>query len=155
MSRLPSAGGVLGSIVEGAQTVLGRLAQWFRLGQFAPVQPPTVPQPGRTPLSTPEEIWREAQARHLTPPAGGPPMKTVTYWCIVTDPDTGETLARIPHPIDFPEGTPKSTLYSRARRYAVSQLPRYLPGRDLALNPVKMTCRMGREGVQDIPTVSP
>lgn len=141
MARTRPTGGILGSILTGAQTVVSQLAQYFRLGQFGAVAPPETAQQARPQLTTPEEIVAAAAARHIAPQAGTAARESENYICIYTDRDTGEVLARIREPVEYDVGTARSTRYSRARRAASGRLAQYLPGEDLSLRNIDVTCR--------------
>lgn len=144
MSSLGGAGGLFSRITEGISTALGQLAQFFRLPGFAAVEPPGTPAPSRPQLTTPEQIVEQIAARQLVPPQQTRARYNAFYICIATDADTNETLARIPHDIEYDAGTARSTIYSRARSYAMRQLPRYLPGEDISQRNVRWTCRLVR-----------
>lgn len=144
MSGLGGLGGLAGRIIEGAETALGRLAQFFRLPGYAVLEPPTAPDPARPRLTTPEQIAEALIAHQLAPPSQQRVRYNAFYICIATDADTAEVLARIPHDIEYDAGTARSTIYSRARSYAMRQLPRYLPGEDIAMRNVTWNCRLIR-----------
>lgn len=112
--------GIAGRIVEGAATILGQLAQFFRLGPRAAVQPPETAEPGRTRLQTPEEIVSTLSARHELPPAGSSPRISVSYIAVYTERHTGERLGINRIQIEADEGTPRTTIDSRARRQALA-----------------------------------
>ena len=151
MSSLGGSGGILGRIVEGAQTALGRLAQFYRLPGFAAIEPPIVPDPARPVLRTPEEIAAALAAHQLAPPRSQQPRYNSFYICIATDLDTGVVLARIPHDIEHDANTPRSTIYSRARQNAMRRLPYYLPGEDVSQRNIGWTCRLVRRTQINIP----
>lgn len=143
MSQLPGSG-IAGRILEGAATALGQLAQWFRLGNRGAIEPPDTPAPYRPKLDTVQEIVAEIVARQLVPPTQEKARYSEFFICIATDSDSGEVLARIPHTIEYDEGTARSTRYSRARRYALARLPSYLPGEDVEMRNIKWSCRVVR-----------
>lgn len=150
MSRI---GGILSSILTGAQTVLSQLAQHFRLGPYGGTSPPQQAQPGRVEAATPQEIVQRITEQNLTPPQTGTPRYSERYICVYTDEDSGEVLARVPMQVEYDEGTARSTRYSRARR-AAGQLLRSdrgaaytlgMPG-DLGMRNVRTNCRRTRGG---------
>ena len=143
MPRLPGSG-IAGRIVEGAATALGQLAQWFRLGNRGAIEPPDVPDPYRPQLHTVQEIVAEIAARQLEAPTQERTRYSEFFICVATDSDSGEVLARIPHQIEYDEGTARSTRYSRARRYALARLPSYLPGEEVKARNIKWSCRVVR-----------
>lgn len=143
MSQLPGSG-IAGRILEGVSTALGQLAQWFRLGPRGAIEPPDTPAPARPQLHSVQEIVAEIAAHQLVPPAQEKTRYSEYYICVATDSDSGEVLARIPHQIEYDEGTARSTRYSRARRYALARLPSYLPGEDVAMRNIEWSCRMVR-----------
>lgn len=112
--------GVAGRIVEGAATILGRLAQFFRMGPRAAVQPPDTAEPGRTRLETPQEIVQTLSARHELPQAGSSPRISASYIAVYTERHTGERLGIKRIQIEADEDTPRTTLDSRARRQALT-----------------------------------
>lgn len=144
MSSVGGGGGLFRRIAEGAQSALGRLAQWFRLGPYGAVEPPETPQPARPELHSVPEIVQEIARRQLVPAAQEVPRYSEFYICIASDADTGEVLARIPHQVEYDEGVARSTRYSRARRYALGRLPSYLPGEDVAMRNISWKCRVVR-----------
>lgn len=151
MSGLGGRGGLAGRILEGAQTALGQLAQFFRLPGYAALEPPTTPQPGRPRLTTPEQIAQALIARQLAPPSTGRRRFNAFYVCVATAVGSDVVLARITHDIEYDEGTARQTIYSRARAYAQRQLAQRInpsdwfdPDIDPAEHTIKWSCRLIR-----------
>lgn len=151
MSSLGGSGGIFGRITEGAQTALGRLARFFRLPGFAAVEPPTQPAPARPRLDTPEQIAEALRQHQLAPPSTGRRRFNAFYVCVATDHDTEETLARIVHDIEYDEGTARSTIYSRARRFAMREIANrtnpsdwFIPDLDPSQRRIDWSCRIIR-----------
>jgi hypothetical protein len=117
------ARGIVGSIAEGAASLLGRLAQWFRLGTFGAATPPVEPIAGRERLRTPQEITAELARLRMLPLAAEGKRQSFSYVATWTDADTGERVGASRTQIDATEGTNRSTIRSRARRYFQAHIP--------------------------------
>lgn len=157
MSRASGLGGFLSGLLSGAQTVLGQLASFFRLGPYGSLPPGQEAAPSRPQLTTPAEIVQEAINRGLAPVPAGDANLSERYVCVFTDPDTGEVVTRIVTQIQYTPGTARSTRYSRARRIAQavydSRIPDsllYVPRESLPFRAVaRVRCqRIGRSGIQ-------
>lgn len=90
MARLRRA---VGSILTGAATAIGRLAQFFRLGQFGAAQPGTQ-QPARARLESVAEIITDLRASNLLPTAAEGARWSWSYLCVWVDATTGERVGR-------------------------------------------------------------
>lgn len=120
MSRV---GGILGRVVTGAATILGRLAQWFGLGQHGAIQPPLVAQAGRPELETPEQVVAAIAEHRLTPtPAEGARVSR-SYLCTWTEEETGNIVAKTRIQVEVPQGTAAIVATTAARQGARARLP--------------------------------
>jgi hypothetical protein len=118
--------GTRGPITSGADTALGQLAEYYRLGDIGALQFGSAAQPGRERLTTPQEIIAALEARQLLPKTGGAARVSVSYIAEWTDVETGQVVGATRLQIESDQGTPRSTLDSRARREAALALPRYV-----------------------------
>lgn len=137
-------------IVSGIQTILGQLAQFFRLGPSGAIQPGEEAQPGRQRLQRPEEIVATLAARHQLPTAEAGTRRSYSYVAVWTDTATGERLGATRIQIEAAPDVPRSTIESRARREATLQLPRYVSGDIISDRRVSMSLR--KVGSVDLPT---
>jgi len=114
----------LRSIVEGALTILGRLAASFRLGPRAAVQPTETPTPGRERLSTvPEIIATLAARRELPTPEEGTRL-SYSYVCVWYDAATGDRISGTRYQIEASPGTAYQVISGRVRAYFNRNMPR-------------------------------
>jgi uncharacterized protein YodC (DUF2158 family) len=114
---------VFETVISGARTILGRLAQWFRLGQIGAIQPPLVAEPGRERLETPEQVIEAVRARNLAPPPSVGNRVSWSYECTWYDKETGEKAGRRRIVVETDEGVPYQTAAAQARRDARDDLP--------------------------------
>lgn len=131
-------------LTQGAETALGQLAAYYRLGQFGGLSAGQTAQPDRPRLTTPGEIVSALQALGLAPAEAAGTRFSERYITIVTNSATGQVLARIPFEVEYSEGTARSTRSSRARRFALREMPRYLAGEDVDPSLIKVTTRLIR-----------
>jgi hypothetical protein len=140
---------IIGTVLSGAQTILGRLAQWFRVGQFGAVQPPETPAPGRERLRTTEEIVAAISSAGLQPTAAQGTRYSYSYICEWHDAETGDRIGSARVQVEASADTPRSTVYSRARRSFATRLPRCVRQWQEVGGSVTVTCfRVG--GVLEI-----
>lgn len=118
--------GVVGRILSGASTLVGQLAQFFRLGRMGAVQPPEEAEPGRARLTTPQEVVSALSESRRLPTQQQGARVSASYIVTFIDRETGETHGVTRIQVEADEGTSRSTLDSRARRDAMLALPRYM-----------------------------
>lgn len=154
--------GIIGSIGSAAQ----RAAEWiqrvsarFRFGRQGGTEPGTEAQPGRERIQSSAELLSAAQAAGVQPVVSPVATYSERYLCVYMDPDTGETIARIPYTITYTEGTARSTRYSQARRatqriLASNRAGPYLdvPSDSLEYRHPVVTCRLIRGSRMALPT---
>lgn len=105
-------------IRTGADTLVGRLAERFRQGLFGGAAPGERIEPGRGVLHSVKEIIRAAVEAGIALFGGRPNTESIRYVCIYTDPRTGAEIARVAVTEEYPIGTARSTVFSRARKDA-------------------------------------
>lgn len=140
---------------EGAQTVVGRLASAYRLGHFGALPEGEEARFYRPRLYTVEEVKRAIIGEGLATPASAGQRISERYICLVIHRVTGQVLARIPRIVEYTEGTARSTRYSRARRSAQREAPRYVAGEDIDPSLLRMTCQYIAGSRFEIPMASP
>ena len=103
-------------VVSGLASILGRLAQFFRLGQAGHAEPGTT-APARPALHTPEEIVAEIRARRELPTSARWAWSYICYWY---DPDLGPNRGRVgrgvAHVVETDAGADYRTAANEARR---------------------------------------
>lgn len=135
----------IGRIVTGAQTILGRLAQWFGLGQTGAIQAPLQPQPGRPELETPQQIVEAIAAERLTPTAAQGNRVSRSYLCTWTEVETGNVIGKSRIQVETSEGQAAIVATTAARRDAQTKLPGCVVSALGAGMHLRMTCRqLGR-----------
>lgn len=133
--------GAIGSIVSGIQTILGSLAQFFRLGQQGSVQAPEAPVPGRTRLETVPEIISELAARRELPSAAEGARVSRSYICYWIDDETGEEYGPARIQVETAEGVAAIEASTEARRLARLQIPRCVNAVRLGQGHLRLQCR--------------
>lgn len=136
-------------IATGIQTILGQLAQFFRLGASGAIQPGEEAQPGRERLQRPEDIVATLAARHELPTPETGTRRSYSYVAVWTDAATGQRLGATRIQIEASPDVPRSTIDSRARREAGLQLPRYVSSEIISDRRVRMSLR--KVGTVDLP----
>lgn len=150
-------------IVTGAAAWYARVAQWFRGGPISAAAGPVPPPPGRERVSDPAELVRRAIAAGLSPEQSATERRSVRYICVYTDPDTGEVIARVPALVEYDVDTPRSTIYSTARRVAAAEYRGPFQARYLLVdpeslrwrNPPLVSCRQIRGSRAAVPIIPP
>lgn len=136
---------VVERVVTGAQTILGRLAQWFGLGQSGAIQAPLQPQPGRPELETPQQIIEAIAAERLTPPASHGNRVSRSYLCTWTEVETGNVIGKSRIQVETSEGQAAIVSTTAARRDAQAKLPGCVIAALGAGFNLRLTCRqLGR-----------
>lgn len=136
---------IIQTVLTGAQTALGRLAQWFGLGQAGSIQPPLVPQPGRQELETPQEIVEAIARQRIQPSQAVGNLVSRSYLCVWTEAETGNVVGKSRTQVEVPEGTAAIVATTTARQYARVHLPACVAAALGAGMHVEMTCRqLGR-----------
>ena len=136
---------IIERVVTGAQTILGRLAQWFGLGQSGSIQQPLQPQPGRQELETPQQIIEAIAAERLTPTAQEGNRVSRSYLCTWTEVETGNVVGKSRIQVETSEGQAAIVATTKARQDAQSKLPGCVIAAIGAGMHLRMTCRqLGR-----------
>jgi len=130
----------LSGVVTGLSTILGRLAQFFRLGTFGAVQPGETAEPGRERLRTPAEITAAVTALGELPPAAEGARVSRSYLCTWTDEETGEHWQQRVQ-VETPEGVAAITATTAARQLARLHLPRCVQAGIASGRRLTMRCR--------------
>lgn len=136
-------------ITTGVQTILGNLAQFFRLGQSGAVQQPEQAEPGRPRLQTPEEIVSELSSRRELPTTAEGTRRSYSYVATWIDTATGERVGAARIQVEASPEVPRSTVDSRARGEANLQLPRYVS--TVLIEQSRIRLSMRRIGMIDLP----
>lgn len=150
-------------ILTGAAAWYARVAQWFRGGPISAAAGPAPPPPGRERVSDPQQLVERAVAAGLAPEQSATARFSQRYICIFVDPDTGEIIARVPSMVEYDAGTPRSTIYSAARRAALAEYRGPFQARYLLVdpeslrwrNPPNMSCRQIRGSRVAVPVIPP
>lgn len=116
---------------EGADTFFGRLAEKYRFRPGGSAASGETVNAGRPVIGIEELVKAAADAAIYTSP-GEAGMHNRKYVCIYTHKDTGLVVARIVTMNQFAPGTPRSTVYSRARKasdriFRSGKLNAYMP----------------------------
>lgn len=136
---------ILQTVVTGAQTILGRLAQWFGLGQAGSIQPPLTAQPGRPELETPQQIVEAIAANRLLPTAAQGNRVSRSYLCTWVEVETGNVIGKSRIQVETAEGQAAIVATTAARQSARTRLPGCVVAALGAGMHLKMTCRqLGR-----------
>lgn len=80
-------------VTVGAETRIGRLAEFFRLGQLGAAQPGTQ-QPARARLESVGEIISDLRATNMLPTAAEGARWSWSYLCLWVDTTTGRPVGR-------------------------------------------------------------
>lgn len=121
---MPTPSGVLGTFAEGAATILGRLAQWFRLGRAGSIQPGIAPETARPRLDNPAEIVKAIADKRLQPTVQQGSRLSYAYICVWYDSNTGERLGQWRFQEEVPLGTAYQVVSGRVRAGANRNMPR-------------------------------
>ena len=101
---------------SGSSTILGRLAEHYRLGGFGAAQPGTAAG-ARSHLRTPEAIIEALRAARQLPTAEEGERWSWSYLCRWYDRETGEQVGRgVAWTVETPAGTDYRTAAAEARR---------------------------------------
>lgn len=136
-------------IVAGIQTILGQLAQFFRLGPSGAIQPGEIAEAGRERLRTPQEIVSVLSQRHQLPTEDLGPRRSYSYIVVWYDVDNGERVGDVRIQVEAPPDAPRSTVYSRARREALLALETESPQPAVRQRVTRMSLRL--IGTTDLP----
>lgn len=136
---------ILQSVVTGAQTILGRLAQWFGLGQAGSIQTPLQAQPGRPELTTPQQIVEAIAERRLTPTAVEGNRVSRSYLCEWYDLDDGTVYGKARVQAETAEGVAAVVATTKARQAATLKFHQYIGAEVPEGAHIGMRCRqLGR-----------
>lgn len=152
-------GAALGGIASGAASFFSQLGAHFRLPGFGGATSGQQIAPGR-PRITLADVPAAAAEANVPIPQSSVEAWSESYICTYTDPETGETVARLRYEVEYEEGTPSSTRYSRARRGTAAMLrsrasdPYLLVARSrLGTMTPQVTCRRLRGTRKQVPQI--